>query len=235
MFTKSARYYDAMYHFKDYATAAIQLHALIQQHHPMAQALLDVACGTGKHIEALQDFYRVEGIDINPDLLEIARKRCPNILFHEKDMVSFELDSNYDVVTCLFSSIGYVKTVRNLEQSVACMARHLRPGGLLFVEPWFTPETYWVGRITSNSVDEPDLKISWMYVSEIEGRMSVFNINYLVGTPEGVTHFIERHETGLFSHEEYLKAFEKSGLEVSHDPKGLFGRGMYTGRKIKDA
>jgi ubiquinone/menaquinone biosynthesis C-methylase UbiE len=233
MFTKSARYYDALYHFKDYTAASRQLHALIQQRNPNASTLLDVGCGTAKHLEVLRDFYQVEGLDVNPELLKIAHRRCPGVRFYKEDMISFELGGTYDVVTCLFSSIGYVKSVNNMETAITNMTRHLKPGGLLIVEPWFSPETYWVGKITANFVDQPDLKIAWMYTSEIDGRVSVFDINYLVGTPDGVNYFTEKHEMGLFTHQEYSMAFEKAGLDVSHDPSGLFGRGMYTGRKME--
>jgi SAM-dependent methyltransferase len=172
----------------------------------------------------------VEGLDLNPDLLEIARGRCPEVTFHQADMVDFHLSHNFDVITCLFSSIGYVKTVENMKRTISNMARHLRPGGVVVVEPWFSPENYWTGTITANFVDEPELKIAWMYTSEVEGRVSVLDINYLVGTPQGIDHFDERHEMGLFTPEEYLEAFRKVGLEVHYDSKGLFGRGMYLGR-----
>jgi ubiquinone/menaquinone biosynthesis C-methylase UbiE len=229
MFTKSAQFYDALYSFKDYAAAAEQLRALLQQHNPNAETLLDVACGTGKHLEYLRDYYRAEGLDLSPDLLEVARGRCPEVPFHQADMVGFRLDHGFDVIMCLFSSIGYVKTAENLEQTVSNMARHLRPGGVVVVEPWFSPENYWTGTITANLVDDPELKIAWMYTSEVENRVSILDINYLVGTPQGVEHFDERHEIGLFTHEEYLGAFRKAGLEAHYDSEGLFGRGMYLG------
>jgi hypothetical protein len=37
------------------------------------------------------------------------------------------------VVACLFSSMGYVRT--NLDRTLACIARHLNPGGLVLIEP----------------------------------------------------------------------------------------------------
>jgi len=53
--------------------------------------------------------------------------------------------------------------------------------------------------------------------------------HYLVGTADGVEHFTERHEMTLFSHEEYLTAFDVAGLRAAHDAEGLMGRGLYIG------
>jgi SAM-dependent methyltransferase len=231
MFTKSAQFYDALYRFKDYSNASQQLRLLIDGHNPDAKNLLDVGCGTGKHIEHLQFHYDVEGLDLDPQLLEIAKRRCPNVDFFEKDMVDFSLAKTFDVITCLFSAIAYVKNVENLRRAISRMEHHLKPGGLLVVEPWIAPEKYRVGAITANFVDEPELKIAWMYLSEIDGTVSIFDIHYLIATPVGIDSFKERHEMGLFTHQEYLDSFSMVGLKVSYDAEGFFGRGMYVGRK----
>jgi ubiquinone/menaquinone biosynthesis C-methylase UbiE len=230
MFTKSARFYDALYAFKDYAAAAAQLRALLQERRPDAATLLDVGCGTGKHLEQLRERYEVAGLDINPDMLDIARRRCPEVPFHQADMTDFDLGRRFDVVTCLFSSIAYVKTAENMRRAVATMARHLEPGGLLVIEPWFEPERYWTGTITANfAAQQPDLKIAWMYTSERVDHLSVLDIHYLVGTPQSVEHFTERHEMGLFTREEMEAAFRDAGLDPSYDPQGPFGRGLWVG------
>jgi len=229
MFTKSARFYDALYQFKDYGKAVGLLHELIQEWRPGALTLLDVACGTGKHVEFLQENYSVEGLDINPDLLKIARERCPGITFHEADMSRFDLGEKFDVVCCLFSSIGYVQTKLKLDESIHAMARHLRPGGLLVVEPWIFPDKYWKNKLVSNYADLDDLKISWMYIQEQEEMTSVFDINYLVGTGSEISYFSEKHVMGLWSDEEYREAFRKAGVSVNYEEKGFFGRGVYYG------
>lgn len=231
MFTKTAQFYDALYHFKDYQKACSDLHQLIQEVSPGAKSLLDVGCGTGKHLEYLQEHYQAAGLDLNASLLEVARQRCPGLTFYNEDMTSFQLPQTFDAVVCLFSSIGYVQTVDNLNKAVFSMVQHLNKGGLLLIEPWITPEKYWEGRITANFVDQPDLKIAWMYTSEREGTTSIFDIHYMVGTPQGVSQFTEKHVMGLWTDEEYRQALLQAGIAVQYDPKGLFGRGMYYGIK----
>jgi SAM-dependent methyltransferase len=229
MFTRSARFYDAIYGFKDYAAEAAKIDALIQQRNPGARTLLDVACGTGLHLELLRDRYYVQGLDLDRELLAIAAARLPDVLLHEGDMLDFDLGRRFDVVTCLFSSIGYVKTVENLGRAVESMANHLAAGGVLMIEPWLTPDVWEDGHLGAVFVDEPDLKIARVNSSDREGRLSRFVFHYLVLTSDGVERFEEPHELALFTHDEYLAAFGDAGLQVSHDPDGLMGRGLYVG------
>ena len=149
-------------------------------------------------------------------------------------MADFDLGKRFDVVTCLFVAIAYVKTLGRLKQAVRCMARHLEPGGVLIFEPWVFPENYWLNRLNAEYIERDDLKISRMFITRREGSVSVYDIHYLVGRPDGIEYFVEREELGLFTHEEYLSALEEANLEPAYDPHGgLFGEahniGIYTG------
>jgi ubiquinone/menaquinone biosynthesis C-methylase UbiE len=234
MFSKSAELYDTIYlsRGKAYAAEAQAVHELVQKHlHSGGKTLLDVACGTGIHTGYLRQHYQVEGLDLDERMLEVARKKMPEITFHQGDMLDFELPRKFDVITCLFSSIGYVKTLPKLNQAVANLERHLKPGGVIIVEPWFTPADWHPGRVHATFVDQPDLKIARMNLSGQDGTLSYFVFHYLVATLEGITCFDERHELGLFTTDEYLAAFRTCGLEIIHDPRWLNERGLYLGQK----
>ena len=236
MFERSAELYDAIYAWKDYAAEAGRLSELVAVHKSSpGNSLLDVACGTGGHFPFLREQFDVEGLDLNEDFVRIARERHPGITIHTGDMVETDLGRQFDVVTCLFSAIGYVKTQDRLDRAVANMARHVAPGGVLIIEPWLSPDT-WKGAHQPPSVniaDDPEFKAVRMIVWEQDGTIVSSDFHYLVGTPDGVEHFTERHEVGLFTDEEYCAAFERAGLEVTHDKDGLMGRGLFIGTRCQ--
>jgi len=232
VFSQTARYYDTIYSFKDYEAETQRLMIIIRENlRSDGNRLLDVACGTGRHIEHLRGPFDTEGLDISPEMLAIARERNPGVPFHQGDMTDFDLGCEFDVVTCLFSSIGYVRTLDNLHRAMAAMARHLVPGGLLVIEPWFTPDAWKPRSVHALLIDQPELKIARVNTSFAEGRLSYFDLHYLIATPEGTEHFVERHELGLFETEEMRAALATASLEVTYNADGLMGRGLFIATK----
>ncbi len=233
MFTKSAQFYDAIYSWKDYQADADKLHAMITEHKQSdGNTLLDVACGTGGHFPYLREHYTLTGLDLDDKMLAVARDRFSDISLHQASMVDFDLGQTFDVVTCLFSSIGYVVTVEALNQTIETFYRHTKPGGVVIVEPWFAAERINTKRVSALHVDEADLKITRMNTISIEDGVSTIHFHYLVGIPgKGVNYFTEDHVVGLFTHEQYLHAFTSVGLDVGYDSVGLMDRGLYIGTR----
>jgi len=222
--------YDAIYSFKDYKAEAERLHEIIQANkRSTGNKLLDVACGTGKHIEQLKSNYECEGLDISWQLLKAARERNPECNFLEGDMLKFELGHWFDVVLCMFSAIGHVITFEALKSAVMRLAIHTAPGGVVIVEPFVFPENWKEGHIGMNTVDQPEYKVVRMNVTRREGSVAILDFHYMIATPAGIETFSERVDAGLFSPAEYRVAFEEAGLETTFDEKGLIGRGLFIG------
>jgi len=230
-----SRIYDATYHFKNYEAESRYLINAIRERRPDARSLLEVGCGTGVYLAHLKPHFDVQGLDQSADMLDVARGRLGNVGLHQGDMADFSLDARFDVVCCLFRSIAYVRSPDRFASAVSAMARHLAPGGLLIIEPFFTPDSYWVDRVTLNEYESDGLKIAWMYTSKREGLVALLDIHYLVGTPDGVRHFTELHEMGLFSEQNYTDAFQQAGLRLQFDPGSPGGTGLYFGEPLASA
>jgi len=232
-YARSAAFYDAIYGQKPYAEEADAVHRIIQRHlRSGGDALLDVGCGSGNHLAHLRGRYRCDGVDFDAGLLDIARRRYPGSRFQQGDMAEFGLGRRYDVVTCLFSAIGYVRTLEKLRQTMRTFAGHLAPGGVAVVEPWLTPEVFRPGYVHVDTPEGTDAKIARMSHSGLEGGLCILTFSYLIGRAEGIEHFEERHELGLFTIEQMMDAMRAAGLEVvEHDPHGLTGRGLYVARR----
>lgn len=235
MFSRSAAHYDALYStIKDFAAEARALHELVQSTRPGATTMLDVACGTGLHDAALRDHYQLTGVDLDAAMLAVARGRNPGVEYVEGDMATLDLGRTFDAVICLFSSIGYAGTLERLQQTLTGMSAHLNPGGVLVVEPWFSPDEWLAGNSHALFVDRPELKIARMTTSmPVVGRVSVLDFHYLVATADGVEYLREHHELGLFTLEEQLDAMRSAGLDAHYRPVGLWSprRGMFVATK----
>lgn len=230
MFDRTARFYDLLYERglgKDYAAEAQWVAATVAP----ASTLLDVACGTGLHLAHLREHLDCAGVDLDAGMVDIARARCPGIPIDVADMCEFDLGRTFDAVVCLFSSIGYAQTVERLHAAVACMARHLDPGGVVLVEPWLQPEQWIVGHVQLLTVDEPDVKIARVSHSDRDGDRSIMDLGYLIATADGIEHHDEHHVLGLFTWDQYRDAFDAAGLATTIDERGgPMGRGLIVGQ-----
>ena len=223
IFKDLARYYDVIYTGKDYRKEAALLGRLIRQYKRSAgNDLVEIACGTGGHAQFLKDEFKVTATDANADMLKIARRKAKGVTFRRADMIDFDLGRQFDVLLCLFSSIGYVKTYANLKQTLRNFARHLKPGGVAIIEPWFTRKTYRDERPGTTGAGTDTVKIGRMWVAKRRGDLSIMDMHYLIAEQGGeVKHFIDRHELGLFDHGKTLRYLREAGLRGKFLKDGL--------------
>lgn len=233
MYSKSAHLYDEIYcRMKNYEEEAGKIEQWIKKCHPKANTLLDVACGTAEHIKYLKLKYQIDGVDITPEFVEIAKKKNPECKFFKSDMTNFNLGKTYDVITCMFSAIGYAMNVENLNKTLRCFKKHLNRGGLLLVEPWFRPDQWNVGKPHMQIIDEPLFKVCRANTSKRRDNVSIIDFHFIVATDKDTVYFEEVHELGLFTDQEMRDSFEQAELDLRYDEKGIFDRGLYIGKNV---
>ena len=236
MFTESASFYDAIYSFKDYDTEAATIASVIRSRAPGARTLLDVACGTGMHARRLAERhgFAVDGVDRHPVMVRLARAAHPAGTFVEGDMADFDLGRRYDAVTCFFGSIGYLLTLDRVRLALACFRRHLAPGGVMVVEPFFEPGVMDPHRVMTNAGVHQGVAVERVGRVELDATSVRAIFDFSFDTPAGREHRTEVHVLGLFTAAEMRAAFEAEGLRPEHDPMGLIGRGLWVATREGD-
>ncbi|MEW2400550.1 class I SAM-dependent methyltransferase [Streptomyces sp. NPDC046862] len=233
-----AEIYDLVYaaRGKDYATECAEVVRQVRARRPDASSLLDLACGTGAHLALLrEEFETVEGLELSEPMLAKARAAVPGTTVHHGDIRDFRLGRTYDAVICMFSSVGYVGSAENLDATLRSVARHLDPGGVVLLEPWYFPEAFTPEYIADDLVRTEDRVAVRVSYSVREGDQVPITVHYIDALKgRGIRHFTDVHRMSLFTREQYRAAFERAGCSVEYVEGGPFRCGLFVGIRKDD-
>jgi SAM-dependent methyltransferase len=234
MYRDLAVYYDRIYSKKDYRGETARVVAIARRFgRSRGRTWLDVACGTGRHLELLRDRYDVTGVDLSRPMLRLARRRLPGVPLVVGDMRSFDLGERFDVVTCLFSAIGYLRTQVDLRRAFRTFARHLVPGGVVIVSPWLSPSDFRPKHLALTVYEDPTTKIVRASRVVRNGNRSRIEFDYLIGEAgRGFRHLREVEELRLTPHARLRQLLAGAGVRatwVPPSPREPGGRGWLVG------
>jgi SAM-dependent methyltransferase len=213
LYRKFAHYYDLIYQWMDYKGETEFIEKMVEQFKTSpGMDLLDVACGTGGHAHFLENSFNITGLDINHEMLEIAREKLPEVEFVQGDMKKMDLGHKFDVIICLFSAINYHQNLNELENTFKRFHRHLKKGGILLFDLGFCTENWEEGRMLVDAVVEGDLQLARISQSRLQD--GVFNANFVFLIKEnGKMDFeIDQHQIGVFSTPDVGKTLENVGF-----------------------
>lgn len=131
LYTDLSGYYDLMCCDINYLAQSNCVQRLHQLFGNGGKRHLDLACGTGPHIQHfLAAGYQCSGLDLNLPMLELARQRCPDACFMLENMCHFTLPQPVDLITCFLYSIHYTGQLAALKQCIASVFAALNTGGV---------------------------------------------------------------------------------------------------------
>lgn len=94
-----------------------------------AATLLDLGCGGGHNDWTLKKHFQVTGVDISPEMLELAARLNPEAEYLQGDMRTVRLGRLFDAVV-IADSIDYMLTEVDLRAAFVTAYEHLKPGGV---------------------------------------------------------------------------------------------------------
>jgi ubiquinone/menaquinone biosynthesis C-methylase UbiE len=215
MYNKFAKYYDKIYSELEYDKDVEFLEWLIQTHKKTdGNRLLDVACGTGNHAQYLANKFSVLGIDKSMEMLDIAKEKVKDAEFRLNDMRTFNLDEQFDVIICMFSSIGYNTSYEELEITLRNFHKHLHPGGVLIFDTWFHKKGWIEGFMNINTVIEDDLQLARISQSRSKENVGNFNMVFVI-KDRGVIDFeIDQHKLLIIDIDKVKKLMKDIGFDT---------------------
>lgn len=217
-YDRVSAWYDKMYVDREiYENEAMQVHSLIEKYKETdGNYLLDLACGSGPHIEYWMDKYQVVGLDNNMHMLAVAHEKWPQNMFVCGNMFNFSNLSNFDIVTCLYGSIGYAENIEQLRQAVACVSKCMKPGGVFILalgisKNCFKEKVF----IKSRNLEEQALSFRKIeMVKRVDDDRAIISMNHMIVGDGKVEKYKFDVPVSLFSLDDYISALERNDFLV---------------------
>jgi len=107
------------------------LSPIVRKELPRAKTWLDLCCGSGSLLRLVsENGFAATGVDISRHQIQHARQNVPQARFVIQDIRQLSLNSKFDVITCMFDSLNYLTTKRDLLKTIRKAKRHLAQGGI---------------------------------------------------------------------------------------------------------
>ncbi|MDG1481722.1 MAG: class I SAM-dependent methyltransferase [Myxococcota bacterium] len=221
--TRPEDLYDYVYSWKDYRTEAeVVRQLLVAEGISEGSSVLEAACGTGRYLEHLQQWFDVSGFDLDPTMLRAARWRVPKGAFFLGDMSTLQVEQSLDVLLCLFGGVGYLSPREQLAAGAAAFHNSLRPGGVALIEPWVEPEEFVAGRSWMQTYVSVNFKLARLVVPRRDGNRCVLDFHYQLAR---AGHRVEQLHAAeiLWLHplSTLIDVFENVGFEVRLTRQGF--------------
>lgn len=131
LYTDLSIYYNLMCTYVDYRSQSQCVERLHQLFGSTGQQHIDLACGTGPHIQYfIERGYVCLGLDIHQPMLDIAKANCPQARFTRGNMTNFTVAEPVDLITCFLYSIHYCQSESALKDCIISVHKALKTGGM---------------------------------------------------------------------------------------------------------
>jgi SAM-dependent methyltransferase len=192
--------------------------ALATDHGATRGTALDVGCGTGRSLQALQAAgFSVAGVDPSAGMMEIARQRLnPDVPLTVGGLPDLPPGPTVDLVTAFNDIINCIGTSL-LPRAIGSMAARLAPGGVLLFDS-NAPLTFSTFFSQTFCRTAPGLFLVWESLGSCDDNGFRADLHAFTADPEAPgerwSRSVSHHLQHLHPHEAVLDAIAAAGLEL---------------------
>lgn len=145
-FDAYAAFYDLLYKDKNYKAEAEYIDQLIDKFSKKKKKetdLLDLACGTGRHLQQLytKGYRSLLGSDISKSMIDVAKKNAKNQkqdfkFYNYSFQESHQISRKFDVIISMFSSFNYLISNKDQSRALNNIYNLLNNDGLFIFDYW---------------------------------------------------------------------------------------------------
>ena len=219
------RAYEMAFSYRD---VPHEVDALLKWHGGGVASALEVAAGPADHaLELAARGLSASTMDLNPAMCVRATERATErglalTGVTNADMVAFDLGRQFDLVFCLIDSLAHVLDLESLTAHLACVRRHLAPGGAYVVETLHPADGFGVGEHTETdwTVERDGVRVRVRWGQGDEPMDPVTQVTNAVVTidvcgPWGEQRIEETMAQRFWTRDELRAAARIAGLEVT--------------------
>lgn len=219
-FIQYAKYYDALYADKDYASESRYINDLLRGYlGDKSLSILEFGSGTGKHaVELCELGNTVVGIEPSPQMISLAKDHYRFKLV-EGDLRGVGVLGEFDALIAMFHVLSYLGSSEDLELAFKNAKKNLAIGGIFVFDVWHAPAVLKIGPETrSKQVNGEGFSIRREATSRHYPEEQQIDVNYLIEVlhDNGVQDsFEENHLMRYFWPQELFDAATVSGFKLA--------------------
>ena len=170
---------------------------------------LDLGCGTGVLCEILHDNgIESSGVDFSEGMIEIAKKRNPNIFYEVANMVTYHPEKRFDLVTCTGDALNHIMDLNDVDQIFQNIYGYLNEGGYFIFDILSEKEVPMAEPIDLDFSDE--VKAQFMLTHDENGNI---NLKTTVFENDG-QQFEENIKETVHDEKEICNLLTKNGFQI---------------------
>ena len=201
----------------DYAEdAAHWRQALRAKLGPGRHSVLELGSGGGHTLSHLTADFDMTAVDLSPEMLALSQELNPGVPHHQGDMREIRLDQTFDSVA-IHDAVCYLLSEADLMATFATAREHLRPGGVLLLSPDHLAESYTSPTVLHWICNQAEPSFTVIeYCHDPDPMDTTIESLFFFLLTEGGELRVEqdRHLTGLFHSETWLRLLDEAGFEA---------------------